>query len=54
MQPMHKPMVQHRRLAIVGIALLAAIATPPDPFSMLGAMAVMIAIYELAILALLR
>jgi Sec-independent protein secretion pathway component TatC len=34
------------------MALIAAVATPPDPFSMLAAMTVMIAIYELVIVSL--
>jgi sec-independent protein translocase protein TatC len=39
----------HRRYAIVGVVVLAAIFTPPDPFSQLGLAIPMIGLYELAI-----
>ncbi len=40
-----------RRYAIVGICALAAVLTPPDPLSMLALMAPTMALYELAIFA---
>lgn len=40
-----------RKYAIVGVVALAAIFTPPDPFSQLGLAIPLIALYELAILA---
>ncbi len=39
----------HRRYAIVGVVVVAAIFTPPDPFSQLGLAIPMIGLYELAI-----
>lgn len=39
-----------RRYAIIGIALAAAILSPPDPFSMLAMMAPTIILYEASIL----
>lgn len=39
----------NRRYAIVGVVVLAAIFTPPDPFSQLGLAIPMIGLYELAI-----
>ncbi|HUF44381.1 MAG TPA: twin-arginine translocase subunit TatC [Aestuariivirgaceae bacterium] len=39
----------HRRYAIVGVVVIAAIFTPPDPFSQLGLAIPMIGLYELAI-----
>lgn len=41
----------NRRYAIVGVVVLAAIFTPPDPFSQLGLAIPMIGLYELAIYA---
>ena len=38
-----------RRYAIVGVVILAAVFTPPDPFSQLGLAIPMIGLYELAI-----
>jgi sec-independent protein translocase protein TatC len=40
-----------RRYAIVGVVILAAVFTPPDPFSQLGLAIPMIGLYELAIYA---
>jgi len=40
-----------RRYAIVGVVALAAIFTPPDPFSQLGLAIPMVGLYELAIYA---
>jgi sec-independent protein translocase protein TatC len=40
-----------RRYAIVGVVVLAAVFTPPDPFSQLGLAIPMIGLYELAIYA---
>ena len=40
-----------RRYAIVGVVVVAAIFTPPDPFSQLGLAIPMIGLYELAIYA---
>jgi sec-independent protein translocase protein TatC len=40
-----------RKYAIVGVVTLAAIFTPPDPFSQLGLAIPLIGLYELAILA---
>ena len=40
-----------RRYAIVGIPAVAAFLSPPDPFSMIGLMLPMIALYEMSILA---
>lgn len=42
---------QFRRYAIVGICAVAAVLTPPDPLSMLALMAPTVALYELAIYA---
>lgn len=41
----------YRRYAIVGVVTLAAIFTPPDPFSQLGLAIPLIGLYELAIYA---
>ena len=40
-----------RRYAIVGVVVIAAIFTPPDPFSQLGLAIPMVGLYELAIYA---
>ena len=40
-----------RKYAIVGVVVVAAIFTPPDPFSQLGLAIPMIGLYELAIYA---
>ena len=40
-----------RKYAIVGVVTLAAIFTPPDPFSQLGLAIPLIGLYELAIIA---
>ncbi len=40
-----------RRYAIVGVVIVAAIFTPPDPFSQLGLAIPMVGLYELAIYA---
>jgi sec-independent protein translocase protein TatC len=40
-----------RKYAIVGVVVIAAIFTPPDPFSQLGLAIPMIGLYELAIYA---
>ncbi len=40
-----------RRYAIVGVVTLAAIFTPPDPFSQLGLAIPLVGLYELAIIA---
>jgi len=40
-----------RKYAIVGVVTLAAIFTPPDPFSQLGLAIPLVGLYELAILA---
>jgi sec-independent protein translocase protein TatC len=40
-----------RRYAILGIAIFAAIFTPPDPFSMLSLAIPMVALYEASIIA---
>jgi sec-independent protein translocase protein TatC len=40
-----------RRYAIVGVVVIAAVFTPPDPFSQLGLAIPMIGLYELAIYA---
>jgi sec-independent protein translocase protein TatC len=40
-----------RKYAIVGVVVVAAIFTPPDPFSQLGLAIPMIGLYELAIFA---
>ena len=41
----------NRRYAIVGVVVVAAVFTPPDPFSQLGLAIPMIGLYELAIYA---
>ena len=43
-----------RKFAIVGVVTLAAIFTPPDPFSQLGLALPLLGLYELAILAVSR
>jgi sec-independent protein translocase protein TatC len=40
-----------RRYAIVGVVVVAAVFTPPDPFSQLGLAIPMVGLYELAIYA---
>jgi sec-independent protein translocase protein TatC len=40
-----------RKYAIVGVVVIAAIFTPPDPFSQLGLAIPMVGLYELAIIA---
>jgi sec-independent protein translocase protein TatC len=42
---------QFRRYAVVGICAVAAVLTPPDPLSMLALMVPTVALYELAIYA---
>ncbi len=42
---------QFRRYAVVGICAVAAVLTPPDPLSMLALMLPTVALYELAIFA---
>lgn len=39
----------YRKIAIVGMAVIAAILTPPDPFSMLIMLTPMVILYELSI-----
>jgi sec-independent protein translocase protein TatC len=46
-----KELREFRNYAYLGIAVLAAVLTPPDPFSMLALMAPTMALYELAIYA---
>jgi Sec-independent protein secretion pathway component TatC len=41
---------EFRRYAIVGLTGLAAVLTPPDPFSLLVGVALGVALYEAAIL----
>ena len=43
-----------RKFAIVGVVVLAAIFTPPDPFSQLGLAIPLLALYELSIYAVSR
>ena len=40
---------QYRKIAIVGMSVIAAILTPPDPFSMLIMLTPMVILYELSI-----
>lgn len=40
-----------RRFAILGVGILAALITPPDPISMLAMMVPLIGLYEFAVLA---
>ena len=40
-----------RRFALVGVAILAGIITPPDPISMLSMLVPLYALYEIAVLA---
>ena len=42
-------LVSFRRYAIVAIAAVAAVLSPPDPFSMLAMMAPTVLLYELSI-----
>ena len=39
-----------RRYAIVGLTAVAAIFTPPDPYSMLSLMLPLVALYEISII----
>ncbi|MCC6486981.1 MAG: twin-arginine translocase subunit TatC, partial [Candidatus Hydrogenedentes bacterium] len=40
---------QYRKQAIVGLAVLAAVATPPDPISMMMMMTPLVLLYEVSI-----
>lgn len=46
-----KTLTQYRRHAIVGIAIVAAVLTPPDPLSMSVMMCPLLLLYEASILA---
>jgi sec-independent protein translocase protein TatC len=45
-----KTLKEHRRIALVSMALASAILTPPDPFSMLIMLIPMAVLYEVSIL----
>jgi sec-independent protein translocase protein TatC len=45
-----KTLKQYRKIAIVALAFLSALFTPPDPFSMLILLIPMVLLYELSIL----
>ena len=47
----HEQLKKGRRFAFVGVAALAAVITPPDPFSMLAMMAPLAMLYEAAVWA---
>jgi sec-independent protein translocase protein TatC len=47
----HEQLTKGRRFALVGVAALAAIITPPDPISMLAMIVPLFALYEVAVWA---
>jgi sec-independent protein translocase protein TatC len=47
----HDMLKKGRRFALVGVAILAGIITPPDPISMITMIIPLFALYELAVLA---
>ena len=47
----HQQLKRGRRFALVGVAILAGIITPPDPISMVTMIVPLFALYEVAVLA---
>ncbi|MDE2384434.1 MAG: twin-arginine translocase subunit TatC [Alphaproteobacteria bacterium] len=47
----HEQLKKGRRFALVGVAVLAGIITPPDPISMISMIVPLFALYEVAVLA---
>jgi sec-independent protein translocase protein TatC len=47
----HQQLKKGRRFALVGVAILAGIITPPDPISMVTMIVPLFALYEVAVLA---
>lgn len=47
----HEQLKRGRRFALVGVAILAGIITPPDPISMIAMIVPLFALYEVAVIA---
>jgi sec-independent protein translocase protein TatC len=45
----HKLLLEYRRYAIVALAILAAIVTPPDAISMMMMLVPLVLLYEISI-----